>query len=264
MIGSYIKTSSRSIVRNKLFSAINIVGLAVSMSVGLVMIAFISDLISYDTFHEKKDRVYRVITNNNGMDLATTSVAAGKKIKETISGVEKLTLLRRGFGGDAAIGETVLPIGGLWADESFLSVFTFPLVHGDLTTALKEPYSIVLTEKSAKRLFGVTDVLGRSIKFDTLNYLVTGVLKDIPKLSHLQFDALASFSTVELQKPDTDGGFMSWGSVFMNFVYVLLPENSEPQTLQANLATLSATANKEVENSNITLHLQPHNKNCPW
>ncbi len=257
MIRSYIKTSGRSIVRNKLFSAINIIGLAVSMSVGLVMIAFISNLMSYDNFHEKKDRIYRVITTNNTMDLASTSVKAGKSIQETISGVEELTLLRRGFGGDVTIGQTNLPIGGLWADESFFNVFTFPMLSGDPATALKEPYSLVLTEQSAKKIFGVTDVLGKSVKFDTSNYVVTGVLKDIPKQSHLRFEALASFSTVELQKPDTDGGFMSWGSVYMNHVYVVLPENSNPQLVQANLDKLSAAENAGIDNSKITLSLQP-------
>jgi putative ABC transport system permease protein len=201
-----------------------------------------------------------VITTSNGMDLASTSVSVGKKIRETISGVEALTLLRRGFGGDASIGEAVLPINGLWADESFLSVFSFPLLQGDPATALKEPYSLVLTEQSAKRIFGATDVLGKSIKLDTSNYIVTGILKDIPKLSHLRFEALGSFATVELQKPDTDGGFMSWGSIYMNFVYVVLPHNSNPQTLQTNLNALSKKENTGVDNTNITFSLQPLTK----
>ncbi|MBA4053636.1 MAG: hypothetical protein C0490_02890 [Marivirga sp.] len=257
MIGSYIKTSGRSIVRHKLFSFINIIGLAVSMSVGLIMIAFISDLFSYDQFHEKKDRIFRVTTTSGSMDLASTSVMVGKKIKETISGVEDLTLIRRGFGGDVTFGEKTLPLGGLWADESFLKVFTFPLLHGDPLTALKEPYSLVLTEKSAIKIFGTTEVVGKSVTFDTLNYMVTGVLKDIPKLSHLQFEALGSFSTVELQKPDTDGGFLSWGSIYMNFVYVVLPENSNQQSLQASLHKLSTIENKSAGNSPITFSLQP-------
>jgi putative ABC transport system permease protein len=262
MIGSYIKTSSRSIVRNKLFSVINIFGLAVSMSVGLLMIAFISDLLSYDDFHEKRDRIYRVITtsqtaNQPPMDLATTSVKAGQKIRETISGVEELTILRRGFGGDATIGETILPVSGLWADESFFNVFTFPLLQGDPATALKEPYSLVLTEQSAKKLIGITDALGKSVKFDTLNYVVTGVLKDIPKLSHMRFEALVSFSTVELQKPDTDGGFLSWESIYMNYVYIVLPKKSDPQTLQAHLDKLSREENASVNKTNLALSLQP-------
>jgi len=119
MISSYIKTSGRSIVRNKLFSSINIIGLAVSMSVGLLMIAFISDLLSYDDFHEKKDRTYRVITavqspgQSSMNDLASTSVKAGKNIRETMTGIEDVTILRNNFGGDATTGEKVVPIGGM-------------------------------------------------------------------------------------------------------------------------------------------------------
>lgn len=257
MIGSYIKTSSRSIVRHKLFSTINIIGLAVSMSVGLVIIAFIFDLNSFDDFHAKKDRIYRIITTNNTMHLATTSVKAGKRIQETVSGIEELTLLRRGFGGDVTVDKIVLPIGGLWADENFFKVFSFPFLQGDPATALMEPYSLVLTERSAKRLFGMTDVLGRAVKFDTLDYVVTGILKDIPKRSHLQFEALASFATVELQKPDTDGGFMNWESMYMNYVYVVLPPNSDPRNLQANLDKLCVEENKAIDNAKIFLSVQP-------
>src|SRR5690349_4935528 len=110
MIGNYIKTSGRSIMRNKLFSAINIVGLAISMSVGLLVIAFVSDLLSYDDFHEKKGRIYQVNSSINQQgdrphDLATSSVLAGKKIQSSIAGIEKVTLMRRGFGGDATVDE---------------------------------------------------------------------------------------------------------------------------------------------------------------
>jgi putative ABC transport system permease protein len=157
MIGSYIKTSSRSIVRNKLFSAINIIGLAVSMSVGLLMIAFVTDLLSYDDFHEKKDRIYRVITLDQHQEnppgtLASSSVKAGKSIQESVTGVEQVTLLRRNFGGDATVGESVIPISGLWADASFFKIFDFPMLQGNPSTALKEPYSLVLTESTARKL----------------------------------------------------------------------------------------------------------------
>ncbi|HEY5749738.1 MAG TPA: ABC transporter permease [Chryseolinea sp.] len=257
MIGSYIKTSGRSIVRHKLFSAINIAGLAVSMAVGLVVIVFISDLMSYDMFHEKRDRIYRVLTTNGSMVCASTSVVAGKKIDETLSGIEALTLLRRGFGGDVTAGQLTLPVSGLWADTSFFEVFTFPLLYGDPATALKEPYSLVLTEQSAKKIFGVTDVLGRSVKVDTLNYVITGVLKDIPKMSHLRFESLASFSTVELQQPDTDGGFMSWGSMYMNYVYMVLQKDGDPSSVQTGLDKISAAENKGLPDSKISLSLQP-------
>lgn len=262
MLGSYIKTSGRSIVRNKLFSAINIIGLAISMSVGLVMIAFVSDLISYDDFHEKQDRIYRVSTSDQHLEnpphnFASTSTKAGVRIRESIPGVETLTILRRGFGGDASVGETIIPLSGLWADNSFFNVFTFPLLQGDPSTALKEPYSIVLTEMAAKKIFGPAEALGKSLKFDTVNYVVTGIVKDIPKLSHMRFEALVSFSTVELQKPDFDGGFMSWENIYSTYVYLVLPGNGSHKTVQAGVDKLCAEENARLENRKIMLWLQP-------
>jgi putative ABC transport system permease protein len=265
MIGSYVKTSTRSIVRNKLFSAINIIGLSVSMSVGLLVIAFITDLTSYDDFHKKKDRIYRVITsdaraNQPPMKLATTSVKAGKEIAESITGIENLTILRNGFGGDATINQTTLPISGLWADESFFKVFSFELLQGDPSTALKEPYSLVLTEKSASKIFGNEEALGKSLILNKDNYVITGILKDVPKLSHMRFESLASFSTVELQKPDTDGDFFSWENIFMSYVYLTLPEGGDRKDLQANLTSLSERENSVLKGRKIRLSLQPLSK----
>lgn len=262
MIGSYLKTARRNLVRNKLFSAINIVGLAVSMSVGLLMIAFVSDLLSYDDFHKNKDRVYRINTHDerNGkieMKLASTSVKAGKEIRETISGVEAVTLMRNNFGGDAKVGDVTLPVSGYWADDSFFKVLSFELVQGDPATALKEPYSIVMTEKTALKLYGTTDALGKSLKFDTTSYVVTGVMHDIPKLSHMRFEVLGSFSTTELRGQDPDGGFMNWNSIYMSWVYLLLPEGGDADVVQAGIDKMCAAENAALEGQKIHLKLQP-------
>lgn len=248
--------------RSRLFTGINIIGLAISMSVGLLMILFISDLLSYDDFHEKKHSIYRVITKNqdaNGhtMTLASSSVKAGHEIRETISGIEELTQIRDGFGGDAQINDSKVPLGGLYADNSFLRVFTFPLLEGDSGSALQEPYSLVLTEKSVEKLFGETDALGKTVKFDSLNYTVTGIMKDIPKLSHLDFEALASFATVELEKPSEDGDFLGWRNFFDNYTYAVLPKNQDVQMIQSRLDQLSKAENKGIKNQKITLSLQP-------
>ena len=206
--------------------------------------------------HEKKDRIYRITTrDSNNVDLASTSVLAGRLIKENFPGLDDITTLRRGFGGDADTGEKIVPVGGLWADESFLKVFTLRMLHGDPATALKDPYSIVLTEDAATKLFGTSDVLGKPLKFDTTNYVVTGVLQNIPKLSHLRFESLVSFSTVEQANPKMDGDFLSWGSVYMNQLYVLLPENVGPESLQVSLDKLSMDQNANNARS-ITLGLQ--------
>lgn len=266
MLFNYFLIAFRNLTRQKAFSLINIFGLSVSMSVGLLIITMISDTFSLDDFHQKKDRIYRVTTTDQyvgqpEMHLASSSVKAGKQIGETVAGIESVVLLRRGFGGDATIKDSKIPLSGLWASESFFHVFTFPLLQGDPATALKEPYSLVLTEKTAKKLFGQMDVLGQQIQFDTLTYVVTGVMKDVPTLSHIQFEALVSFATVELQKPDTgDGDFFAWENIFMNYAYVLLYQNGNPEAVQSNLDQLSATQNASYTNRKITLSLQPLEK----
>jgi putative ABC transport system permease protein len=262
MIGSYIKTSSRSMVRNKLFSAINIVGLSVSMSVGLLVIAFTYDLCSYDDFHENKDRIYRVVSryqqsDNPAINLASTSVKAGKTIQESLSGFEQLIIMRNGFAGDAVIGENIVPVSGIWASESFFKVFTFPLISGDPNTALKNPYAIVLTEKSAKKLFGTSEVLGKEIKFDTTNYIITGVMKDIPKLSHVKFEVLISFSTAEIKIGKEDPNFLAWGNIWQNYVYILFDEKTDPAAWQANLDKMNKEEAKALTTTTIDLSLQP-------
>lgn len=261
MIGSYFKTSRRSLVRNKLFSFINVFGLAVSMSVGLLVIAFISDLSSYDDFHQKKDRIYRVITSHQPtgqreMNFASTSVKAGRAIRESAPGVDDLTILRSGFSGDATVGSKTLSVEGLWADASFLKVFTFPLTVGDPASALREPYSLIVTRKTAEKLFGSADPLGKIVRFDTLNYTVTGVMKDIPKLSHLQFEALVSFPTLELQQA-RDANFTSWENIWQNYVYIALPEKSTPEAIGSSLAKINKQENAALQHKQISISLQP-------
>lgn len=262
MIASYLKTSGRSILRNKMFSSINIFGLAVSMTIALLLMAMLSDLFSYDSFHAKKERIYRVNTNdvrNEGseMNLASTSALAGKKIKETFSGVEALTLMRRGFGGDLSANDNALPVSGLWADEAFFKVFSFQLVQGSPSHALKEPYSLVLTESASRKIFGNTDVLGTTVKIDTATYLITGVMKDVPNRSHLQFEMLASFSTIEKINPDTDGDFFAWNNIYMNYIYLSLPENNDVASVQQSIDKLCRAENASLKDQAIFLWLQP-------
>jgi putative ABC transport system permease protein len=262
MLASYIKTSGRVIRRNKLFSAINIVGLAVSMSVGLLIIAVVSDLSSYDNTLKNRERIYRIVTTTATADqppmkLASTSWKAGVLIRQSIPGVESITILRRDFGGDARIDGNTVPVTGFYADEGFLDVFSFPLAKGSATTALREPHSVVLTQSTAKKLFGEADPMGKVLRFDTVNYMVTGVLEDIPKLSHLQFEILVSLSSIDLNKSTSDGQYMDWTNVYSNYVYVLLSKNTDPAAFSAALNRLDGRENAAVPNRKIFLSAQP-------
>jgi putative ABC transport system permease protein len=262
MIGSYIKTSGRNVMRNKLFSSINIVGLAISMSVGLLLIAFLLDLKSYDKFHENGDRIYRItnlptFNKANSSKFASTSVKTGKLIAEKVSGIEEVTTMRNGFGGDAKIDDKIIPISGFWADPSFFKIFTFPMVKGNVATALREPFSVVLTETAAKKFFGDTEALGKVITLDdTVQYTITGVIKDVPFFSHLRFESLCSFATAEIQEKD-DKNFMKWTNMWQNYVYLLLPENANMLLIQSQLDLIATEENKADENTVIQLALLP-------
>lgn len=259
MIGSYIKTSRRNLMRNKLFSFINIVGLAISMSVGLLLIAFVLDLRSYDRFHKNGDRIYRItnVATVNGEQtgkFASTSIKVGKLIQEKVPGAE-VAMVGNDFSQDATVGDNILPIKGFWADPSLFRVFTFPMLEGNPETALKDPYSIVLTETAARKLFGSKDVLGKAIQFDTLNYRVTGVMKDVPFFSHIHFEALVSLSTAEQINKSKD--FDKWASRWSNYVYLLLPENADLASIQSQLDGIAGEANLIEDNTKIRLELLP-------
>lgn len=260
MIGSYVKTSGRNLMRNKLFSTINIIGLAISMSVGLLLISFVHDLLSYDRFHENGDRIYRVTTwpgknHDETGHFASTSIRAGKLIQERVPGIEELTIVRQEHDGDAVVGDITLPIGRLWADNSFFNVFTFPMIKGDAATALSAPYSIVLTEASAKKLFGDGEALGKAIKFDTVEYQVTGVIKDVPRFSHIRFETLLSLSTFETLKKD-DRRIQSWSSMWSNYVYMVFAEGTTPDEIQVHLDEICKQENTVDVNTHRDLNLQ--------
>ncbi len=260
MIGSYIKTSTRNLVRNKLFSAINIVGLSISMSVGLLLIAFVLDLYSYDRFHANGERIYRITnllnSNRKQSKFASTSFKTGKLIREKVTGIEDVTIVRNDFSYDAQVGDHILPIKGLWAEPSLFRVFTFPMLEGNPDKALKDPYSIVLTETAARKLFGNEPALGKAVKFDTLTYQVTGVMKDVPFFSHMNFEALVSLSTAE-QLNKNDKNFDKWTNVGSTYVYVLLPSSATTASIQSQLDAIAKQENSAQENAKIQLELLP-------
>jgi putative ABC transport system permease protein len=263
MIGSYIKTSGRSIVRNKLFSAINIVGLAISMSVGLLLISVLLDSYSYDKFHVNHARIYRVLSHYQYLEnkdrnfMATTSLRTAKAIKENFTGPEDVAILRRGFNGDVTFGEKTIPLNGLWANESMFSLFTFPLLKGNPVNALKAPYSVVLTEKAAWKIFGDEEAMGKSIIFNYDEaYTITGIMKDVPTFSHIKFEMLASLSTREITEKD-NADELAWDNLWNTYTYLKLPEQQDLALFQTNLDNLCAKENPSVKNTRVSLKLQP-------
>lgn len=258
MLSSYIKTSRRNIVRNKLFSAINIFGLGVSMSVGLLMIAMLVDVFSYDRFHRDHDRIYRLISrvDPNTTFFATSSLDAGFSLKDHVNGVKDVAILRNGLSADFETDDRIIPLSGYWTGESFFEVFSFDLLQGNPATVLKEPFQVVLTESAASKLFGNSDALGKTLVRDEKEYLVAGIMKDPPVFSHVKFEMLGSLSTLDVLERDNQD-LMKWDNVYNTWTYVLLDESVDPKGVKADLDLFSATKDKTVENTHIELGLQP-------
>ncbi len=263
LTGNYFKTSTRSLMRNRLFSVINIVGLAISMSVGVLMITYISELLSFDKFHRNSDRIYRVLTeyrskvSDTSYDLASTSVLIGKKLKEESTGIDKVLIMKRNLKKDLKKEANVIAVEGHYVTNEFFDLFSFDLISGNAASALVEPYSIVLTERMAEKLFDDKNPVGEIVTAGDKSYTVTGVVRDVPSNSHLQFEALVSFSTVEVEERDVENSrLLSWTNVWTNYVYILVSEDQDIEVLEAQLDQISEIENAKTDRLSIDFQLE--------
>lgn len=273
MFQNYLKTSFRSLKKNALFSSINVIGLAISMSVGILMILMLTEINSFDSFHKNRDNIYRVTSNKmmfgQEMDMASASYFVGAEIEKRVPGVEHVLILRPGMSADLETEAGPINITGLYATPSFFDVFSFELVKGNPATALSGPNNIILTETTAKKLFGDADPTGKSLELEssggfqkrTIQGVISGVMSDPPINSHLQFEALVSHATYD--QPTTGRG---WSSDYKtdpdafhdSFVYLVLNEEAEKVAIEAALPAILADYNAEQETP-LTHKLQPLN-----
>lgn len=263
LMNNYFKTSARSLARNKLFSAINIFGLAISMSIGILMITYISELLSFDTFHEKGDRIYRIqstyndISSPQPIEFASSSVFIGKKIREEYAGVEKVLLMRRNFRADLKKGENTIPVRGHYASEEFFDVFSFDLISGNPSSALSEPNSIILTQKTAEKLFKDESAVGQVVISGEDSYKVTGVVANLPTNSHIQFQALLSFATLDQKYAGSETtSFYDWRSIWVNYVYLLLPEDRDSDLINGYLRDVAEVENAKTDRFQINHYIE--------
>ena len=197
MLKNYLKIALRNIKRHKGYSFINIVGLAVGMACCILILFWVQDELSYDRFHENADDIYRVIQDINFADHSTTWTITqgplGPSLKEDYPEIINAVRIT-GRGLRLTYNEKSYDEGVGMADGSIFEMFTFPLVKGDPATALSDPFSIVLTEEMAEKYFGDEDPIGKTIRADNQwDFQVTGVMKNVPSNSHLQFDFLIPF-----------------------------------------------------------------------
>jgi len=264
MIKHYFITAVRNTQKHKAYSSINVIGLAIGMACCLLIVLYIQDEMSYDTFHANADRLFRVVisTSRDGNPTnATSTFATGPAIKQDFPEVLDFARIRK-MGQNARIyighgDRKFYEERFFFADPSIFTVFTFPLLRGDMTKVLSEPDSIVITEDMAEKYFGHKDPIGQTLEADPYNsgemmvFQVTGIAQNVPDNSHFHFDFLASFAN---QKED----LTSFSGLRQHYTYVLLQDTSQAAGLESRLPDF---INRHVgENSWYANHLQPLRK----
>jgi putative ABC transport system permease protein len=233
MFKNYIKTAVRSLYKNKGFTAINILGLALGLATCLLIVFYVVDELSYDRYNTKADRIYRVNEDlklgENNVQYAVAMPPLAKMLKVEYPYIEDATRIKNA-------GTTHVKKGNInmvenrvgFVDASIFNVFTLPMISGDPKTALLEPNTVVLTESTAKKYFNTTDAVGKTIVFNEKeNFKVTGVIKDIPKQSHFNFDFFVSLESF----PDSRSN--EWLRSDYN-TYVLLKDAKDHKKLEAS------------------------------
>jgi len=256
MIQNYAVIALRNFRKHKAYSLINVAGLAIGIAVSLFIFLWIRDELSFDRFHAGARDIYRLTEDQKGADgsvfrAAVTPELLGPALKADLPEVKEFTRVRPLGRNLVANGERQFYENGiLFADPAFLAIFTFPLVKGDPATALSNPDSLVVTESAARKYFGSDDPMGRTLRFlDTYDLKVTGVARDVPRNSHLQFGLIGNFDFV-VKELGYSGGW--WNNNF--YTYVRLAPDTDP----ARIAPAVYTYLKKVGPKTTTfINLQP-------
>jgi putative ABC transport system permease protein len=239
---SNLNAAWRHIKKNLAYTGLNVLGLAVGMAVFIVIMLFVRTELSYDRYHTNAPNIYRVIQEQSGNTYLGSNlfaVTAGPMAPAMIRDfpeVRTAMRINRSREDLIRIGETNFIEKIIhWADPQIFEIFSFPLIRGDKATVLKDPFSVLFSEREARRLFGGADPIGRTIVYRTgdqaYDFKVTGVFRDLPSNSHFSMDVLAPFETMgKIQKRD----LTQWGNNSY-YTYVLLKDGTDPKTLDAKL-----------------------------
>jgi putative ABC transport system permease protein len=236
MLKNYLKIAFRSLKKHKVYSIINISGLAIGMAVCVLISMWILNEVSFDRFHEKADRICRLTMDIEVGSLLHTPVsltAAGPALVQEFPEVVTAARVDRPNRATVKVDDRIYQEADVgFAENAIFEIFTFPFISGDPKTALEAPNTVVITESMAKKYFGEEDPLGRILRFDNArDFSVTGVVADIPANSHYRFNMLRSFRTHIATGNVSDD---MWFDVRF-FTYLLLDEHTTPEQLERKL-----------------------------
>jgi putative ABC transport system permease protein len=261
MFGNYIKVALRNLLRQKIYSLINIIGLAIGLTGCLLIAGLVAHEFSFEDMHENRDRIYRVVTRpeNYIADMIANSPAPlASALKEQCPGVEEITRLRHMKDVAMRVNQEVFEVNDMFvADPAFLQMFSLPLLRGNPGTALDAPFKVLISERVARIHFGKSDPIGRTVRLNgQWDCRVTGVFKEIPSNTQMRCDLLGSYSTLEAVGENTN----DWSSLFTDYIYLLLREHADPADVEALIPGIYGQHVDRETASKLDFHLQPLNE----
>jgi len=231
MFKNYLKTALRNLSRKKGYTLINIIGLAIGMACCLFIFMFVNDELSYDKYSQYSERIYRINQDlkygGTDLNVAVVSAPMAKTLVSDYPEVEKAVRFRSRGSFIIRYGEKSFKEKRfIYSDATFFEIFSIPLMKGNSDTALKEPYSMVISKKTAEKYFGHENPVGKTVKVDNKDeYKITGVFDKIPHNTHFHFDIIASLESLEESREQH-----WWNSNFNT--YLVLSPHADPQALE--------------------------------
>ena len=258
MFKNYFLIAIRNIQRNSFYSFINIAGLSIGIASSILILLWVADEISFDRFHTNYDRLYKVYMNQQFADGTRSQTALPYPLKEAIknksSQVKHAVITNWGEGNVLSVGENRFNKMGLSAGEDFLKMFSFHIQKGDVTSALADPYSIVLTTSTARALFGDNEAIGQMVKFENDKELkVTAIIEDLPRNSTFSFDFILPFSFYEIINSYVRGARDSWKENSFQLYVEVQPEATEAD-VNASIQDIVKENNKDAKTAQVFLH----------
>ena len=254
MFRNYLTTAFRNLSRNKIYSFINIAGLSIALSCVMLIALYVKDEVSFDRFHKNVKNIYRIASKTTApgkeQETGLTGYLEGPRFTQNVPGVKSFVRVKNRI-ENIQKGTEVQEQNVMLVDSTFFSVFSFPLIDGDVNTCLTEPHSIVLSEDAAIKQFGTMNAVGQTvmIKGDTsfIPYKVTAVAKRCPQNSSLQFDVLMPIKVSEAEANDN----RNWFNAYLN-TFVVLDDNANPQTVEHQMQRFYRQDSKDIYNELIT------------
>jgi len=258
MLRNYLKIALRNLIRHKAYSFINISGLAIGITGALLILMYVGNELSYETFHKNRDRIYRAAVDfggkGNKMRLAGAMPALAPAVIDHLPEIETAVRFRRDTKAKIKFDSNTFKEQNLFfVDPAVFEIFSFTLKQGNEEFALSQPFSMVITEDLARKYFGVEDAIGKTVIYNgNYSLRVTGILKNIPPNTHLNCEIMVSYASLASMGTDVK----SWNSFGQDYTYLLLKKGTDAKSLQPKLRELLRKNSSDAFANMIDFNLQ--------